>query len=349
MQDKLTHLLRRAANLFDSPDPLVITPFRGFANAERFFLKGRVLENEGIFEGKSESQLRNLMDMLKRIETDEVEDAKVTVTIAGNEFETITDEEGFFTLVQNWHKPLERSANFWLPCTLQLLDVPGQADLPNAEIFAGEVLFPSENASFGVITDIDDTVLQTHVTSRFKLKMLFATLFKDSHQRLPMEGIPDLLRALEKGGDSQRINPIFYVSDSPWNLYDLLVEFLQLNELPKGPILLRDYGTHLLRSKKEEKDIHKLVSFRQIMGMYPDLPFVMLGDTASKDADYYLKMAEEFSDRVLAIYIRQTRDTGNARRIAKLIEQHSHIEAVLVKESKEIWADAKARGLVANG
>jgi phosphatidate phosphatase APP1 len=163
-----------------------------------------------------------------------------------------------------------------------------------------------------------------------------------------MEGIPDLLRAMEKGDDGLRENPVFYVSDSPWNIYDLLSDFMRANNLPKGPILLRDYGAHLLKKGTEETN-HKLVAFRQIMGMYPDLPFVMLGDTASKDADYYLKMAEEFTDRVLAIYIRQTKDTENARRIAKLIEQHSHIEAVLIRESSEIWAHAKGRGLVPVG
>lgn len=340
-------LLSRITNLFDSPDPLVAIPYRGFANAERFFLKGRVLENEGLFEGKSESKLRNLADMLKRFESDEVAGAKLLVNLMGKAYEVVSDEEGYFTLEGAWPAPLEPVHHTWLTAMLQFMECPTGYELPTKPAEA-EVLVPAKDASFGVITDIDDTVLQTHVTSRLKLKMAYDTFFKDSHQRLPMEGIPDLLRAFEKGSDGLRLNPVFYVSDSPWNIHDLLAEFLHLNELPKGPILLRDYGVQMLRRKKEEKDIHKLVAFRQIMGMYPDLPFIMLGDTASKDADYYLRMAEEFDNRVLAIYIRQTRDTENARRIAKLIEQHSHIAAVLVKESQEIWADAKARGLVAN-
>ncbi|MCC6727314.1 MAG: DUF2183 domain-containing protein [Saprospiraceae bacterium] len=342
----MENLLRRITNLFDSNDPLVAVPFRGFANAERFFLKGRVLENEGLFDGKSESKLRNLKDMLKRFESDEVAGAKLSVSLLGHSHPVESDDEGYFTLEGTWPAPMGPMQDAWLPASIQFTGSPAGYALPEKPIET-ELLYPSKEAHFGIITDIDDTVLQTHVTSRLKLKMAYDTFFKDSHQRLPMEGIPDLLRALEKGGDGLRQNPVFYVSDSPWNIYDLLAEFLYLNELPKGPILLRDYGLHLLRSKKEEKDIHKLVAFRQIMGMYPELPFVMLGDTASKDADYYLKMAEEFDGRVLAIYIRQTRDTENARRIAKLIEQSSHIEAVLIKESHEIVQHAKERKFIA--
>jgi phosphatidate phosphatase APP1 len=346
MQDRLP-VLHRLTTLFSSPDPIVVVPYRGFANAERLFLKGRVLEKQDIFDGENESKLGNFLDSLRRIETDEVGGAKLSLNLAGTEYHAETDKEGFFTIEAALPTLPTGAGQNWLDATIQLRHAPNGYELPTTATPA-ELLIPSANASFGIITDIDDTVLQTHVTSRLKLKMLYATLFKDSHQRLPMEGIPDLLKALEKGGEGHRQNPIFYVSDSPWNIYDLLAEFLRIHEIPKGPILLRDYGAHLLRRKKEENEIHKLVAFRQIMGMYPDLPFVMLGDTASKDADYYLRMAEEFEGRVLAIYIRQTRDTENARRIAKLIKEHSHIEAVMVHESSQIWAHAKQHGLVAN-
>ncbi|MBI1224951.1 MAG: DUF2183 domain-containing protein [Bacteroidetes bacterium] len=336
--------LSRAANVFDSDDPLVIVPYRGFASQEKFYLKGRVLENKGIFEGKSESKIRNLIDMLKRFESDEVPGARLTVQLMGSEHLVTTDEEGYFTLERNWDSPLPPTENRWLTATTRLTEIPKGGILTTPD-FPAEILLPSGNASFGIISDIDDTVMQTHVTSRFKLKMLYATLFKDSHQRLPMEGIPELLRALEKGGDQLRENPVFYVSDSPWNIYDLLVEFMALQNLPKGPILLRDYGLQMLK-RNADKPIHKIESFHQIMKMYPDLPFVMLGDTASKDADFYLQMAEEFSERVLAIYIRETRDTKNARRIEKLIEANSNIAAVRVHSTKEIWEDAKRRGLL---
>ncbi len=336
--------MRKILSHFRSTAPLAIVPYLGFANHERFFLKGRVLEDGGIFKGKSESLLRNLLDSLRRFESDEIAGAKLVVRVAGSEHQVVTDEEGYFTLEKSWDTPAAQSENCWVPASVRLIESPKGGALPTDDS-PTELLLPSKNTSFGIISDIDDTVLQTHVTSRFKLKMAYATFFKDSHQRLPIEGIPDLMRALERGSDGQRQNPVFYVSDSPWNIYDLLSDFMELQALPKGPILLRDYGTHMLQ-RGNDRPVHKLDAFRQIIGMYPGLPFVMLGDTASKDADYYLQMAEEFSGQVLAIYIRQTRDNDNARRIAKLIETNSHIPAVRVHSSAEIWADARKRGLV---
>ncbi len=335
----------QAANVFDSPDPLLVMPYRGYASSERIFLKGRVLENEGIFEGKSESELRNLMDTLRRFESDEVAEAKVGIRIGANYFETTTDDEGYFTINTPWQSPPDPPENRWLKAYIQLLEGPDSGD--ETDFTEADVFYPSGNATYGLISDVDDTVLQTHVTSRFRLKMLYATLFQDSHQRLPMEGVPDLLRAFEKGMDGKRENPIFYVSASPWNIYDLLADFMEVQNLPKGPLLLRDYGPHLLRPPKDHRG-HKLEAIAHILEMYPNLQFIMLGDTASKDADYYLSLATEFSGRIPAIYIRHTRDTSNARRVAKLIETNSAIDAVLVKSSAEILEHARKKGFLAS-
>jgi phosphatidate phosphatase APP1 len=349
--DNVLHYFRRAANkvgewldkttdIFDSQDPLLIMPYRGYANRNRLFLKGRVLENESIFEGKSESEIRTLINNFKRFESDELPDAMVRVKINGQTFETITDDEGYFTIDRPWESPLKGDENRWLKARCELTDLPEGNISPT--FCEADIFLPSKDASFGVITDVDDTVLQTHVTSRFKLKMLYATFFQDAHQRLPMEGVVELFQALERGADGERENPIFYVSNSPWNIYDLLAEFMAVQKLPKGPILLRDYG---IRPKGDFSG-HKIESISHILNTYPELPFIMLGDTASKDADFYIELANKFPNRIPAIYIRQTRDNRNARRIAKLIEAQSEIDTVLVHTTKEIFEHARSKGFL---
>lgn len=101
-----------------------------------------------------------------------------------------------------------------------------------------------------------------------------------------MEGMVDLFSKFVKGGNGKRINPIFYVSNSPWNIYDLLTKFLDIQNLPEGPVLLRDYGLEYIRKRANSRG-HKLDTISDILRTYPELPFIMLGDTASKDADYY--------------------------------------------------------------
>ena len=147
--------------------------------------------------------------------------------------------------------------------------------------------------------------------------MIYTTVFKNAHQRLPMEGVPELLHEMVKGGDGQRENPVFYVSNSPWNIYDLLAQFMDIWQLPKGPILLRDYGRQIITNPKLFNS-HKIETIGFILDMYPNLPFILLGDTASNDADYYLHFAEKYAGRIAAIYIRHTSNTKNARRVAAL-------------------------------
>lgn len=325
---------------FDSEDPLIVLPYRGYANEERIFMKGRVLEDENIFTGKTDSEIQNIINSFKRFETDEVPDTNVEIKCNGHTFKCKTDAEGYFTLDKKWSAPSNITDNKWLTAEVQLL-TPTRSD--DSKITAlGEVYVPSKYADYGVITDIDDTILQTHVTSLFRLRMLYATFLKNAHQRLPMEGMPELFESLVKGGDGKRENPIFYLSHSPWNIYDLLEEFLHLQGFPKGSILLRDYGL----TPSGEFANHKGSSIQHILKMYPELPFILLGDSADEDADFYIDIATKFPEQIKAIYIRQTRNTKNARRIKELIESSTHVEAVLVKSSEEINYHAFENGFL---
>ena len=324
----------------DSPDPIIIQPYRGYANKERLYLKGRVLEDENFFRGKSTKQIHQVINNIKRFETDEVPEAKLKIRCNGQEFECITDYEGYFTLDVAWEAPVLEASNTWVPVTYELLTL--RQDNGEKITATGMVYMPSSTADYGVITDIDDTILQTYVSSLFRLKMLYTTLVKDAKERLPVQGMVALFKAFEKGFDKKRTNPIFYISHSPWNIYDLLTAFLKLQGFPKGPVLLRDFG---LRPSGNYKD-HKLSAIRHLLQTYPDLPFIMLGDAAESDADFYIEIANEFPERIKAIYIRETRNKKNAVRIKKLIEQHGSVPAILIRSAEEIKANATLKKLI---
>ena len=68
------------------------------------------------------------------------------------------------------------------------------------------------------------------------------------------------------------MNPFFYTSKSPWNLYAPLVEYLEVQQLPLGPLLLRDFG---LRPEKERKR----KAIEEILATYPKLKFILSGDS----------------------------------------------------------------------
>lgn len=314
--------------------------YRGYASGEHLYLKGRVLEDENLSNNVNSRFLRNAIDTIKRFESDEIPNARINLKIGEHRLECESDREGYFTIKRPWKTSPPNISEEWVPVSAELIEPsPKNGSTITGE---GEMLFSPQSASFGVITDIDDTVLQTHVSSRFKLKMLYTTFFKNAFQRMPMEGMVNTLQQLSKGAEDNHKNPIFYLSHSPWNMYDLIDQFLDIQELPRGPILLRDFG---LKPSGPFSD-HKTKSIVNILDTYPDLPFVLLGDSAEHDADFYIDIAERFPGRIKAIYIRQTRDTRNARRIKQLIEETAHVDAVLIRESNEILEHAREVGLV---
>jgi len=337
---KISKGINRLVENFDSKDPLIILPYRGYANAKRIYLKGRVLEDENIFRGKTDSQIQNIINSFKRFETDEIPNADVRITCANQSFECQTDEEGYFILDRKWKAPAKKSTNNWIDAKVELL-FPTKTN--NKKITAkGEIYLPSKNADYGIITDVDDTILQTHVTSLFKLRMLYVTMFKNAYERLPMEGMVKLFKNFVKGENGKRENPIFYLSHSPWNIYDLLEEFFKIQKFPKGPILLRDYGF------KPSGDFsnHKNKSIEHILKTYPKLPFILLGDSADEDADFYIEAAKKFPKQIKAIYIRQTRNTKNAKRIKKLIQKNTNVPAILIHSSNEILDHGIENGIL---
>jgi phosphatidate phosphatase APP1 len=315
-----------------------IHSYLGYANGTQFYIKGRVLKDPRIEILEGQSRLRTFYNNFKRFESDEVEGAELIITIQGTVFELVSDEEGYFDLEGEVKVPfLAQEKNAWVPYKINLKE--------SEVITEGQILVPAKMKKYGVISDVDDTILQTFATSRLRLKMIYATFFLSPYKRLPMEGIQEVYQQFGKGPSGTAEHPIFYVSNSPWNIYDSIFTFLKIKNFPKGPIFLRDYGAHLLK-KKEEADIHKLRTIRHIMEMYPGLSFLMLGDTASEDADFYLKFADEFPDRVQAIYIRNTKDTSNAKRIAKVIESRSDVNIIMVRNSAEIIEHAKVNGYI---
>jgi len=131
-----------------------------------------------------------------------------------------------------------------------------------------------------------------------------SALLGNAKTRKPLEGVAALYSSLHLGAAGRPLNPIFYVSSSPWNLYDLLCEFLQLNEIPKGPIFLGDYGVDRTRFIKKRGHRDKLDRTLVLMAAFPDLPFVLIGDSGQQDAGLYAEAAALHPQRIKAIYIR---------------------------------------------
>ena len=265
-------------------DPIIILPYLGYGTAKKLTVCGRVLEGEGLGPTSDrESRWRNLIEFWKRLESDEVPGARLRARFLGREVEGVTDREGYFKLEINPRGRL--GPGVWQDVEVELLDASEKA--------TARVLVPSPRARFGLISDIDDTIVTSNVTR--KVRMLLTVALTSARTRKPFPGVAAFYRALHAG-----VNPVFYVSKSPWNLYAPLIEYLELQRFPQGPLLLRDFGFRMPKN-------HKTRAIEEILATYPKLRFVLSGDDGEDDPDVYGAIALRFPGRILAIYIRSAR------------------------------------------
>ena len=307
--------------------PISIVNYRGYCSRGRIALSGRIIQQKSIHTTIHDSSWKNFRNNLKRFFSTEIQGAKLQVEVYGNQFELITDKEGYFNLNASLIKPLPSFPQDWITAQISLTETP----LRQLEVYAEADLLVPQNCQYGIISDIDDTILQTHVTSLLKLRMLYLTFWKNAFKRNAFKEVAAFYNALQKGTAEGIKNPIFYVSNGPWNLYDFIIDFLHINELPKGPVLLRDFGIPLEKVPRGYQG-HKKEKIKKIMKMFPGLPFIFIGDSGEKDTDIYLSLAKEFPGRVKSIYIRDVESPRRAKRIMQLIKNASGIDAYFVKD-----------------
>ncbi len=281
--------------------PVMIVPYRGYGNEQSVTLMGRVLEDTGMVKPTPDDTVwQNLVASAKRIGSREIPFVRVQGVFQGRARTVETDEEGYFNLNFEVDEAQLEPATAWYPVQLRLLDAVVESQ---GEVTAvGEVLIPDLESEFGVISDVDDTVLVSDVGRL--LRMFRRAFMENATARLPFPGVAAFYRALRAGSLEKSHNPLFFVSSSPWNLYDLLIEFFDLQELPRAPVLLRDLGISDTMFIKEGHGVHKLGNIRRILDTYPTLNFVLVGDSSQHDPEIYRQVVEEYPGRILAIYIR---------------------------------------------
>jgi phosphatidate phosphatase APP1 len=320
-----------------------ICPFMTYGSHERIYIKGRVMVNRGVDLGKDDSLWENVVNMYKRFNSLEIAGAKIKVQFNNTLAEVVSDEDGYFEIdiPLNGMLPFEE---LWHHPVLELLEAP--VDFPKPLMNRGVVMTPPSTAQYGVISDIDDTILTTHAQSL--LKSAYMTFLNNAYSRLPFEGVAAFYESLQKGISGGNYNPIFYVSSSPWNLYDLLVDFMDINKIPKGPIFLKDYGFTHKKVFSESHEIHKPKAIRNVLNAYPNLPFILVGDSGQKDPEVYAEIIKEFPGRILTAYIRDVTLDERDIQVKKISEglAGSKVEMVLVENSYTAAKHAADKGYI---
>ncbi|WP_426173717.1 App1 family protein [Massilia sp. TWR1-2-2] len=321
---------------------MMVVPYFGFGNAGKLWVKGRVLDERSFREQTGDdSGWSNLLQLYRRLESDEVAGARVLAHFEGQRIETQTDRGGYFTFEI---VPSSALAGGWHTVQLELPDSMAEDGLPvRAD---ADVVVPAATARFGIISDIDDTVLWTNVTNKLNMALMLAR--SNAHTRKPFKGVAALYRALHEGAGGNEGNPVFYVSSSPWHLFGPLVEFLRVQGIPLGPLLLRELGVRELFNLTEHGD-SKLDKIELILSFYPQMQFVLIGDSGERDPEIYTEILRRHPKSVRVIYIRNVNpDPSRIDALDRLTEEVSATGAQLILAPDSVFAasHAAAEGLI---
>ncbi len=250
------------------------------------------------------SRRSTLKVSLARFLTVEVPRAQVTIHAPAGDVVVDTDRDGYV----DHEIEMPDAAPGWHEIRLT---GPGGATA------TARVLVVDPAVDVGVVSDVDDTILHTGLTRG--LDFLKATLLTDVEERTPLPGAAALYRALvSKPGKADR--PIFYVSTSPWNLHEMLLQFVSLRGFPVGPLLLTDWGPSHTGLFRIGAQAHKPALVRRLLTEHPELRLVLIGDSGQEDPEIYAEIAREHPDRVAAVYIRRITglDFGRGDQIDRL-------------------------------
>ena len=214
----------------------------------------------------------------------------ITVRAGATTLSTTTDSDGYITvllrdhgLTPGWHE-VEITAKAAQPVTANVL-----------------VVSPTQR--FGVVSDIDDTVMVTWLPRI--LLAAWNSFVQRSNTRKPVPGMADLYAQLR---EREPDLPFFYLSTGAWNVVPTLRRFLDRHGFPFGPMLMTDWGptqTALFRSGQE----HKRIQLRNLAITFPNMTWLLIGDDGQHDPVIYDDFAREHPTHVAAIAIRELTPT----------------------------------------
>lgn len=322
--------------------PRQIAAYHGFADATSVHVSGRVLGNRpngGPLD--KDGWWQNLVNTYQRWESDELSGVPVTVTFQNFQQTVWTDEEGYYAA--SFPIQMDRSQLQWLTAHASA----GEGF--DAVQSTHQIMVPPIEGGVGIISDLDDTVIHTGITNLVQAAKL--TFLENAKTRKPLDGVAKLYELLQKGNHDRPTNPIFYISSSPWNLHDLLIDFMRMNEVPAGPLFLRDLGLDRQKFIKESGHSQKGEKALKLLDSFPNLPFVLIGDSGQQDPLIYAEVCSARPGRVLAIYIRDV-DPGRGSPLDAEVRKSIEIAAlagvpmVLVEDSRGITLHAMSIGLI---
>ncbi|KAK6086972.1 male sterility protein [Seiridium cupressi] len=155
--------------------------------------------------------------------------------------------------------------------------------LANEDLSATEPVQIIEPEGISLISDIDDTIKHSSITTG--TKEIFRNTFIRNLADLTVDGVKE------------------WYTEFPWQLYPVIASYFKLAGLPPGSIHLKQYSG-MLQGIFEPVAERKKGTLEKIMHDFPERRFLLVGDSGEADLEVYTEIAIANPGRIVAIFIR---------------------------------------------
>ena len=289
-----------------------VTPFPGYGGVDWVRVLGRVLIVPPVDPGET-GEYASVRGW-RSFASVPVGFAQVTVTIAGATHDVVADRGGVIDTV--------------LPARLE----PGwqtfEVTVEGGEPVETRVYIVGSDVTFGVVSDVDDTVMVTALPR--PLLAAWNSFVIDEHARQPVPGMAVLLERIARENPG---SPVVYLSTGAWNVAPTLIRFLRRHLFPPGSILLTDWGpTHDRWFRSGQA--HKLSNLRRLAKEFPHVRWLLIGDDGQHDDEIYTTFASENPGHVVGVAIRRLSPAEAVLAGGRtVVDDHSAAEVPWVTES----------------
>lgn len=266
-----------------------VVPYTGYGSTEWVRVFCRVLLSKPVRADDTSKRRRRRREQgirgWRSFTSVPVGDVPVVIEVGGERIEVLADRGGVVDTKIPVH--LESGWN------RAVLRVEGSEDVE------APVWVVGPDVDFGIVSDIDDTVMVTALPRPFVA--FWNTFVLDEHARSPTPGMAVLYERLVRAHPG---SPVIYLSTGAWNVAPTLTRFLSRNLYPAGPILLTDWGpTHdrWFRSGRA----HKTENLHRLAEEFPHMRWLLIGDDGQHDEELYADFAKQHPGQVAAVVIRE--------------------------------------------
>jgi phosphatidate phosphatase APP1 len=248
---------------------------------------------------KDDGKLTNLWRKLTKLTNDEIKNNLIFATLNGEKYITFGDDEGYFRF------EIESKKTLLSPYQDVLLNIEDNKLSKHIKV----PIFTQK--AVGIISDFDDTVVVSDVTD--KLKLSNNLLLKNYKQRTLIPTMRERFQKILSKNPKNMPTPLFFVTGSPQQFFNSIEEFLNYH----------NFGEHILITKQlhgKDRDTlldqfsYKTQHIKELIEFYPNLSWVLFGDSGEKDREIYNFLAKKYPSKIKNIYLRNIQ-SGEIKRV----------------------------------